>query len=229
MNYLFRIFSISLLASSFLQAQPKLSLDKLDIDFGSVYAGTKKQGHVQLQNIGNDTLRIISIEPSCGCTTIKRPKDFLPPGASDVVEIEFNSSGYHAGKAEKYVRIMTNDPASPNVSVKFHVLIKELLEATEHNFWLGEIPLNQPTTKTLTVKNVSGAPLTIKNIICSTPNLQAKASAMALKDSALMDVQLTFTAVKSGYGVEYVWLETDNHNQPRIEFRVPFIGKETKP
>jgi hypothetical protein len=228
MKYLFKIFGIAFIASSSLQAQPKLSVDKLDIDFGSVYAGAKKQGHVQLQNIGNDTLRIISIEPSCGCTTIKQPKEFLLPGKSDVVEIEFNSSGYHAGKTEKYVRITTNDPASPNVSVKFHVSIKEILEAADRNFWFGEIPMNQPTTKILTLKNVSGTPLTIKNIICSTPNLQAKASTMVLRDSAPMDLQLTFTAAKSGYGIEYVWLETDSKNQPRIEFRVPFIGKEAK-
>jgi hypothetical protein len=228
MNSFFQIMGISLVAISISQAQPKLSVDKLDIDFGSVYAGEKKDGHLQLQNIGNDTLKVISIEPSCGCTTVKKPKELLPPGKSDVVDIEFNSSGYHAGKTEKYVHITTNDPTSPTVTVKFHVNIKEELEATDRNFWFNEIPVNQPTTKTLTLKNISGKTLTIKNILCSTPNLQAKASTMLLRDSAKMDVQLTLTVPKSGYGIEYIWLETDSKHQSRIEFRVPYIGKEAK-
>ena len=228
MKHLFRIICTILTACSFLYAQPKLSVDKLDIDFGNVYAGAKKIGHVRLQNIGNDTLHIISIEPSCGCTKVKEPKSFLPPGKSDVVEIEFNSSGYRAGQTEKYVNITTNDPTSPSVSVKFHVVIKEILEELDRNFWLGEIPLNKPTTKTITLKNISGASVTIKNILCSTPNLQATASAMTLKDSTPVDLQVTYTPTKSGYGIEYVWLETDSKDQPRIELRVPFIGQVKK-
>ncbi|HVN48342.1 MAG TPA: DUF1573 domain-containing protein, partial [Bacteroidota bacterium] len=202
MNYLSRMVGIFLCAFSISFAQPKLSVDKLDIDFGSVYAGAKKQGHVQLQNIGNDTLRIIAIDPSCGCTTIEKPKEFLLPGQHDAVKIEFNSSGYRAGKTEKHVNITTNDPACPNVSVRFHVLIKEVLELTDHNFWLGEIPLNQSTAKTVSLKNVSGKPITIKNILCSTPMLQAKTSTTTLNDAETINVQITYTPNKATYGIE---------------------------
>jgi hypothetical protein len=226
MKHLFQILGVVLCASSVSLTQPKLSVDKVDIDFGSVYAGAKKQGHVQLKNIGNDTLNILSINPSCGCTTIKKPKEFLLPGQHDVVEIEFNSSGYRAGKTEKYVNITTNDPACASISIKFQVLIKEVLELTDHNFWLGEIPLNQPTTKTIALKNVSGKTITIKNILCSATILQAKSSITKLNDAETMNVQITYSPAKSGYGIEYVWIETDSKEQPRFEIRVPFIGKE---
>ena len=183
---------------------------------------------LQLKNIGNDTLRIFSVDPSCGCTTIKKPKELLLPGQSDIVEIEFNSSGYHAGNTEKYVQITTNDPSSPTISVRFHVLIKEILELTDRNFWLGEIPVNQPTTKTVMLKNVSGKSLTIKNIICSAPILQAKSTTPTLRDAETMSLQITYTPAKAGYGIEYVWIETNSNDEPRIEIRVPFIGKEEK-
>ncbi|MGB2868226.1 MAG: DUF1573 domain-containing protein, partial [Bacteroidota bacterium] len=52
-------------------AQPKLSLDKMEVDMGVIYSGTKKVSRFTVKNIGNQPLKILEVTPSCGCTTVK--------------------------------------------------------------------------------------------------------------------------------------------------------------
>jgi hypothetical protein len=74
------IFAISIFMASVSFSQPKISLDRPELDLGIVYGGARKKGRVVLKNIGTDTLKIMSVHTSCGCTTVKKPKDFLIPG-----------------------------------------------------------------------------------------------------------------------------------------------------
>ena len=114
-----QILILTILVLGIVFSQPKLSLNTLEVDLGTLYSGMKKQGRIKFTNIGNDTLRIYSVQPSCGCTTIKQPKSILLPSESDIVDVEFNSSGYH-GKVEKHITISSNDPLSGNVSDKIN-------------------------------------------------------------------------------------------------------------
>jgi len=156
-------------------SQPKLSLEKSEIDLGPMYSGMKKQGTIVLKNIGNDTLRIFSVVPQCGCTTVKPPKTFLLPNESDAVEVEFNASGYR-GKVEKYINIATNDLTSPNVSVKLITDVKEELEPMNHSIllWLGNIVIGQTSTQRMSFRNVSGHPMKILNVASSAPSTAVK-------------------------------------------------------
>ena len=91
---IFKALSISSFICLNLISQPKLSLDKMEIDLGKIYSGMKKKGTVILKNIGNEPLNIISVVDQCGCTAVKHPKPVLQQGESDAVEVEFNSSSY---------------------------------------------------------------------------------------------------------------------------------------
>jgi hypothetical protein len=74
--------------------QPKISVDKTKIDLGVIYNGETKKARIIIRNIGSDSLKILSVTTSCGCTTAKRPKDFLRRGEQDAVVVEFNSTGF---------------------------------------------------------------------------------------------------------------------------------------
>ncbi len=115
-----KILYIGLAAcTSMLSAQPKLALDKNDIDLGIFYSGEVRQGTIRISNIGTDTLKIFSVHPTCGCTTVKQPKEYLLPNQSDEIVVEYNSTG-SSGSVHKRVIISTNDPSSPSVDVKLH-------------------------------------------------------------------------------------------------------------
>jgi hypothetical protein len=224
MKYIRQIFILTLFILGISLSQPKLLLDKPEVDLGTIYSGTKKQGKIVLSNIGNDTLRIYSIQPSCGCTTVKQPKGILLPFESDVAEVEFNSSGYR-GKVEKHINITTNDPLSQNVSVKLIVDVKEELESTSHSslIWLGNIVLGKTLVQGTSLKNISDHRIKIKNFSTSASSISIKIEKKMLNPNDTLNVQMTIKPEKIGYGTDHFTIETDSKNQPSVEIRASYV------
>ncbi|RPI04432.1 MAG: DUF1573 domain-containing protein [Ignavibacteriae bacterium] len=204
--------------------QPKLSLNKPVVDLGTIYSGMKKQGKIVLRNIGTDTLRIYSVQPSCGCTTVKQPKSFLLPSESDVVELEFNSTGYH-GTVEKHVNIVTNDPLAQNVTVTLSAVVKEDLESISHSslLWLGNIVQGKTLVQNAGYKNISGRRIKINKFTTSSSSISVRLDKKVLNPNDTLQIQVSVKAEKPGYGSESFTLETDSKNQPRIEMRASFV------
>ena len=50
-------------------SQPKISVDKTKIDMGVIYNGETKKARIVIKNIGSDSLKIIGVTTSCGCTS----------------------------------------------------------------------------------------------------------------------------------------------------------------
>ena len=224
MKHIGQLFIITFLLLGNSYSQPKLSLGKPEVDLGIIYSGMKKHGKIELMNIGNDTLRIYSVQPSCGCTTIKQPKNILLPFESDVAELEFNSSGYH-GKVEKHVNITTNDPLSQNVSIKLIADVKEELESTSHSsmIWLGNINLGKTLVQETSLKNISDHRIKIKNFTTSSSSISIKIEKKLLNPNDTLTVQVTIKPEKLGYGSDNFTIETDSKNQPRVEIRTSYV------
>ena len=219
-----RIFILTLFVLSISFSQPKLSLDKPEVDLGTIYSGMKKQGKIVLTNIGNDTLRIYSVQPSCGCTTVKQPKAMLLPFESDVVELEFNSTGYR-GKVEKHVNITTNDPLSQNVTIKLISDVKEELEPISHStfIFLGNIGLSKTLVQGTSLKNISDHRIKIKNYTTSSSSISIKIEKKMLNPNDTLDVQITIKPEKLGYGTDQFTIETDSKNQPHVEIKTSYV------
>ena len=206
-------------------AQPKLSLDKMEVDMGVIYSGTKKVSRLTVKNIGNQPLKILEVTPSCGCTTVKKLKQELKPNESDDIEISFDATGYRS-KVEKYVSISSNDPTAQFVSVKFTADVREELEPSTMSLlmWLGSLPLGKEAEQTVKFKNISDHPIAIRGVTPSSANLSVKADKMTLKPEESISVVITLKAEKAGYSNEHFVLETDSKNQPKIEMKVSYIG-----
>ena len=224
MKQIGRIFTLTLFVLGFSFSQPKLSLEKPELDLGTIYSGMKKQGKIVLSNTGNDTLRIYSVQPSCGCTTVRQPKGILLPFESDVAEVEFNSTGYR-GKVEKHITIITNDPLSQNVFVKLIADVKEEIECTSHSslIWLGNIILGKTFVQETSIKNISDHKIKIKNFTTSSPAINVKLEKKMLNPDDTLDVQVTVKPDKLGYGNDHFTIETDSKNQPLIEIRASYV------
>jgi hypothetical protein len=204
--------------------QPKLSIDKPEIDLGTIYSGMKKQGKIVLKNIGTDTLRIFSVQPSCGCTAVKQPKQFLLPNESDVAEVEFNSAGYR-GHVEKHINITSNDPLSQNLSMKLIAEVKEEIRPVNGSslVWFGTLNVGVTSEKQVSLVNSSDHPIKITNYSVSSPSVTAKLIKKALQPNDTLDVKITIKPEKDGYSTENLVIETNSKNQPHIELRISFI------
>lgn len=225
MKLTYRFFVMTFIVTSIAFSQPKLSLGKPEVDLGNMYSGEKKKGKIILKNIGNDTLRIFSVQPQCGCTTVKQPKGFLLPGQSDDVELEFNSTGYR-GKVEKHVSINTNDPTSQFITVKLLANIKEILQpiSGSNMLWMNNITIGKPTIQIVTVKNVSGSPIAIRGDSVSSAAISIKLEKKTLQPDDTLNIQVTVIPNKPGYSNEHFYITTNHKIQPFVEIRVSYMG-----
>lgn len=225
-----KYFFVILIISSTAFAQPKLSLDKLEINLGVIYSGMEAHGKISLKNIGNDTLRIFSIQPSCGCTAVKKPKEFLLPNESDELEAEFNSIGYH-GKVTKHINITTNDITNQNVSVPLVVEVKDELRSTNLSslLWLGDIEIGKSSVQKVSFVNVADHKIKIKGARASVPYMTLQLEKNNLRPNDTLNVQITIKPEKPGYyRDDFIIIDTDSKNLPSIEAKVQYRCFEAK-
>ena len=206
-------------------AQPKLSIDPMELDLGSLYSGGVKTGRYTIKNIGTQPLLIKYVQPSCGCTTVRKPQEWIQPYKTDYIDIEFNSVGMH-GKVEKYVFISTNDPTAKELTVKLVAEVREELQpiSSISSIPFGGLTLGKEVKQTMTFKNVSKKKISVKELSSTSKNIKAVADKMTVDPSDSITVTVTLMPDKEGYSFENVVLRTDSNNQPKVEIRISYIG-----
>jgi hypothetical protein len=206
-------------------SQPKISVDRTRIEMGTIYNGETKKARILIKNIGSDSLKIVGVTTSCGCTTAKRPKDFLRRGEQDAVEVEFNSTGFH-GKIEKHVSIMTNDPIAYTTEVTLVGDVIEELQAVGNAsvIWLGSVPIGKEVTQTVTFKNISGKVMTLTGFTSTSPDIKVLFGQKTVLPADTVRLSFKVISRKNDYVSEQVFLETDSKKQPKVPVRVTLIG-----
>jgi hypothetical protein len=86
-----------------------------DYNMGNVPMGKGAEFNVYIKNISSsDTLEIVDVKVSCGCTTPKyRTKDPILPGKSSYITLGFNGSG--GGAFTKFADIIFKSGQSKQV------------------------------------------------------------------------------------------------------------------
>lgn len=152
---------------------PKVSVQQMEYNFGNITQGTTVSHNFVITNNGGDTLKILQVNPSCGCTAAKPDKSSLLPGESTNLKVDFNSSG-KLGKQEKYVFVVTNDASNRELKLKFvgnvvNTNTSELEKSpkiffTETNHDFGTVPEGQTVDYTFKFKNIGKATLEISKV-----------------------------------------------------------------
>jgi len=88
---------------------PRISILSTEYNFGDIKQGTEVSHEFKITNSGGDSLRIIRIKSSCGCTAASPEKKILLPGESTSIKVKFDTSG-RQGLQKKYVYVQSNDP-----------------------------------------------------------------------------------------------------------------------
>jgi len=205
-------------------SQPKLVLNDKEIDLGQIFNGEIVKARITVHSAGSKPLKILRVNASCGCTTVKEPKNEIPPGKSDVVEVEFNSSGFR-GKAVKYVYIETNDPDNKHASVTLTADIREELEPVQKYslIWFGDVPVGKSAEQTYALKNVSGSPIIIKGVNSSSKAVNVSFDRQALAPNESVTLTVRVNPKEPGYLNETFFVETDSR-QRRVPVRVSLVG-----
>ncbi len=128
------------------EIRPEIIISPLSYDLGTV---SKSKGELELkvkiQNKGKDVLKITDLKTSCGCVTVKltrRNKTSLAFGTSgagpgweavispgEIAELsvifDLNHESIGLGHMLRNVKIKSNDPLRPVITVEFHAQIAQ--------------------------------------------------------------------------------------------------------
>lgn len=220
------IFLSLILWSTVSLSQPKISIDKPEIDLGVVYRGAIKKATFTIKNIGNEPLKILQVVPSCGCTALKKPKEVLAPGESDAIEVEFSSATFRGRVESKRVDIMSNDPTAEYASVKLTADVREELAPVNGTslVWFGTVGFGKQADQKLSLQNITDHPITIKGFTGGTDRVLVTWDKKRIGPQETVELVVKITANKEGYTADHVDVETDSKNQPKVTINVSFIG-----
>ncbi|MBI1306571.1 MAG: DUF1573 domain-containing protein [Bacteroidetes bacterium] len=109
--------AIGFVASGFAQEPAKATLttdgganikfETTEHNFGTIKEGTQATYTFRFQNTGKDTLRLSSVQASCGCTTPKWTKDGIAKGQYGEITVTYNSKG-RPGNFTKTITVKHN-------------------------------------------------------------------------------------------------------------------------
>jgi hypothetical protein len=91
-------------------------------DFGSIPKGSIVSHAYKIKNVGEDTLQILKVKPTCGCTTAPLSSNSIAPGEEADLTANFNSEKFN-GRVNKQINIDTSDPIRPYLKVIFTAII----------------------------------------------------------------------------------------------------------
>lgn len=88
------------------QDLPIITFDSLTIDYGTVVKGENGIRQFKFTNTGTSDLNITQVRSSCGCTIPKKPDAPIAPGASDVIEVKYDTE--RIGPIRKTITVASN-------------------------------------------------------------------------------------------------------------------------
>ncbi|MEX1140500.1 MAG: DUF1573 domain-containing protein [Bacteroidota bacterium] len=206
-------------------SQAKLVLDSKEIDLGEIYNGEVVKARIGLKSAGKSPLKIVRISTSCGCTTVKQPQGDIPPGKADVLEVEFNSSGFR-GKTVKYVYIESNDSDNQYSSVTLSALIREELQPVQNNtlIWFGDVPVGKKAEQTYALKNITPHAIAIHRITTTNKSIKVTFDQKNVPPGGTVTFSVNVTPDKTGYLSETFFVETDSKYQKKVPVRISLMG-----
>jgi hypothetical protein len=83
-----------------------ITFDSLVIDYGIINKGDDGVRQFTFTNTGTADLEITQVRSSCGCTIPKKPSQPIAPGASDVIEVKYDTE--RVGPIRKTITVSSN-------------------------------------------------------------------------------------------------------------------------
>lgn len=108
-----------------LKTSPKISVDKLNHNFGKLERGQKVSNKFTIKNSGKEPLVIKSVQSACNCITHKIDKETIPPGKSAIMEITYGPT--YDGLNNDIVIITTNDLKNGRTQINLQSEVVESL------------------------------------------------------------------------------------------------------
>ena len=120
-----QLLTLSFILFSFFNSfsqKPEIVFETPEYNFGDIQENKGKVSHkFSFTNNGKESIRILTVKPSCGCTTPNWSKDEIKPGKKGFIIAEYNPKG-RPGVFRKSLSVITNDNRRSLIFIKGRVV-----------------------------------------------------------------------------------------------------------
>ena len=225
--------AVAAVAAKAPSSAPKVTVVKDNINVGTVAKGEVIEQDFILRNDGAADLHITDVKPACGCTVSKFDK-VIAPGKEGKVHLTVDTKAF-SGMISKSAVVLTDDPASPQLTVFIQANVKPFVEVLPYGFFRIQGLVGEEISNELTlVSDEAGFKPTNPQVLAQGPDgllpatyMSAKVAPLAEKDRAVgkgaNQWKVTLTAAKSapvGIPAGVVKVATGLAKQPEVEMRI---------
>lgn len=129
-------------------------------DLGSLVQGEQPVCDFTFANRGSAELRVLQVEPSCGCTSALLVAPALLSGESGAVRVVFDSSDF-AGEVVKEVEVRSNDPVRPVVTLRVKALVEPEIDFEPRAVTFANVQAGAAHAQTVMLTNRRAEPVRI--------------------------------------------------------------------
>ncbi|HOX82632.1 MAG TPA: DUF1573 domain-containing protein [Chryseolinea sp.] len=220
----------------FAQQSKPIQFREETFDFGSIKEESGSVIHeFMFTNAGNRPVKILSVNPSCGCTTPSWSKEPVGVGKTGFIQASFNPKG-RPGYFNKSLTVTTDMDANPIVlQIKGQVssggktpdidlpYANGNLKLKSNSFNLGKVYIkDEPTVRDFPFLNNGTKAISIKNIV-SPVYIKADVQPKTIEPGKTGNIKITYLGkVKNQYGFQNdnVEITTDDEITPVKSFSV---------
>ena len=127
------------------QPTPRAVFDEQVHHFGEMDIDGKGEHDFVVRNVGQAPLRLRAGGGSCRCAVGRIEHEEVPPGGSSRVTVEWTPDN-KVGAYEHTVRIETNDPTQPVVTLKIAGRVAFTVRVEPHHLLLSRVDAGEPTS-----------------------------------------------------------------------------------
>ncbi len=197
---------------------PRIAFANSVLDFDKIQAGDSVKHSFVFTNIGDQSLEITQVQPSCGCTTAGEWSRRVAPGETGSIPIQFNSANFN-GQVLKTITVQCNDRTHPVVTLQLKGIIWKPIELVPAFAVLNVPPDAGFATTTVRITNHTEQPLTLEAPQVNNPAFTAELSS-TVPGKEFQLVIATTPPLKPGTVQGQVSIRTSSTNTPLLS--VPF-------
>lgn len=169
---------------------PKLQFETNFVDLGKITGVETVSGRFKFKNAGDGTLKVDPPQPGCDCTSSTVKPDTLAPGETGEITytIKLEQPLHHE---QKYIRVHSNDPQTPDVELTMQLDYTPLYELTPSILGVT-LPANRDKSqRTVTVTRTDGKDLDIDKLTTTEKWIDAAFVAPPTKQDSSAKINVT--------------------------------------
>lgn len=217
---IFLFVCVTTLSAQFIKPQMKFVEDTYD--FGKVKQNDVVEHTFEFFNAGGDTLKILDISTSCGCSVGKLSKREFAAGEKGTIDVRFDTRGKLGNQVQR-IYIRTNEPDNPTkvITIKAQVYIdttgapKIFFDRLFHNF--GKVEEGKIYETSFAFMNTGQSTLEIVDIHSSCGCAAAIPRKRKLNPGETSEVRVEFNSTNfSGLVTRYIAVRSNDPSNPEI-------------